>query len=614
MCGIVTIAAVRGSTPSVDESVVVAMRDTMTARGPDDAGLWSDGQVHIGHRRLAVMAPNENAQPLVLDASGGLERVVLAFNGELYDLPQLRAALRNAGRSTVGRPLATCTDTELLAHAIAVWGREAVHHIRGMFAFVAWCPQREELIVARDALGVVPLFYAIINREIVIASEARAILAHPAMSVRPDWPTFANYLNSLRTTMGSRTLFEGVNAVGPGEVMTCSLSGAAPVVHTTRWWRAPREDLTMDAEAASVALRTLLEQTIDTHLVSDVPVCTLLSGGLDSTIIAWRARRSHPTLMSFCVGASEGVDETGDLAVARRIASALGTRHVEAELTQSMFIERWQRMVGELGMPLSTPNEVAIYTVADVIRPHAKVTLSGEGADELFAGYGPVLDQCAAWISGQKSHRGQSVESWHASTFAWVAPALLGTVLTPEVAERCDHGAAGVEALRAEFALAGDPMHIRTHLDVQRRLNLASLLQRLNTATMLASVEGRTPFADVRVAEFAARIPMDLLYAPAETEHGGGVGLATLPRTKRMLRHAFADCIPEEALTRPKASFPLPFERWVGQVADVLDTSPSAREVFSAEARAFVRAQPAQQWRLAWPMLNAALWLRRWFD
>lgn len=606
MCGIVAAAAVRGSSPIASTHAVLAMRELLRERGPDDAGFWSDGQVHIGHCRLAINSPADNRQPLVLGDDAPL---VLAFNGELYDCPALRRELEAAGRR-----ITHGSDTELLAHAIALWGSDAPRRVRGMFAYVAWMPREQTLLMARDAFGIVPLHYALLEREIVIASEARAILAHPAVAARPDWGTVVQYLNSLRTTMGERTLFEGVRCVQPGEALRVRLDGDAPRVERTVWWRSPAEDRSIDEASATAMVRDAVERSVEAHLVCDVPLCSMLSGGLDSTIIAALARRSVSNLRTFCAGAVPESDEGGDLAVARRMAAALDTEHHEGGVTRERFLASWPQLVADLGIPLSTPNEVAILAVAEAIRPHAKVALSGEGADELFAGYGPPLDESEAWIARARAGDGTPVEEWHVNAFAWVPPSMLEALMAPNALAAAGGPGICADHLRTEFARCGDPLSLRTHVDLMRRLNLTSLLQRLNTASMRASVEGRTPYADVRVAELAARIPIELHRPAAEARStGGGVTTATLPRTKRLLRAAFADLIPDEALIRPKASFPLPFERWMSDATGALDGA-SIQSILRPEAIEFVRTRANEHWRLAWPVLNLALWLHRWWD
>jgi asparagine synthase (glutamine-hydrolysing) len=357
MCGILVTASIRGRSPSASTADVTRMRDRLLTRGPDDEGLWSDGQVHIGHRRLAINRPTDNRQPLSLgETHRGEGPLVLAFNGELYECDALRAELERCGCR-----IRTGSDTELLAHAIAEWGVEAPRRVRGMFAFVAWRPRTQTLLMARDALGVIPLVYAIHGHEITIASEVRALLDHPAIAAEPDWHTVLHYLHSLKITQGSRTLFAGVHTVRPGEIMSVALDGEAPALRASTWWSAPREESDMSEDEASSLVREVVEHSIEAHLVSDVPLCTLLSGGLDSTIVSAVARRLHPSLQTFCAGAFP--EDDGDCAVARRAAAALRTNHHTVGIRREDFLERWPAMVATLGVPLATPNEVAIHAV-----------------------------------------------------------------------------------------------------------------------------------------------------------------------------------------------------------------------------------------------------------
>jgi asparagine synthase (glutamine-hydrolysing) len=612
MCGIAIVAAVKGTTPTASPDQARAMRDLLTARGPDDEGFWTDGQVHIGHRRLAISSPASNRQPWVLD---GPMPLVLAFNGELYDCAELRAELEARGhRFTLG------SDTELLAHAVLEWGDAAPQRVRGMFAYVAWLPTQQTLLMARDALGIVPLHMAILGREVVVASEARSILAHPGISPEPDWLSVMTYLNSLRTTRDEFTLFAGIECLRAGERATVRLDGERPRVVRSRWWHPPSEEARYDEESAAAMVRETVERSIAAHLISDVPLCSLLSGGLDSSIVAAIARRSHPDLRTYCAGERNGQGDD-DLAIAAQVAQTLDTRHQSVHVSRDRFLADWPTMVEALGVPLSTPNEVAIRAVSLELSRHAKVTLSGEGADELFAGYGPPLEEAERWIAQARTGAGPTLGAWQATTFGWVPPSLLGSLLAPEIIEPLG-GSQGCarqieQALAAAFERCGDPLCLRTHLDVQRSLNLPSLLQRLNTASMLASVEGRTPFADIRVAELAASLPLSLHY-PSEDgrSDAGGTALATLPRTKRLLRRAFADVVPQAALLRPKASFPLPFQGWLDGATSARHAlrSAAARTVFRPEAIEFLDAQPTEHWRVAWPALNLALWLQRWWS
>jgi asparagine synthase (glutamine-hydrolysing) len=263
-------------------------------------------------------------------------------------------------------------------------------------------------------------------------------------------------------------------------------------------------------------------------------------------------------------------------------------------------------MVHDAGLPLGTPNEVAIYGVAAALRAGGHVVaLSGEGADELFGGYDLPLG------AADRFEHGPDRTSQHPGEFqlrsnAWVALEAKAAVLSEPVARGIEGDAALIEHYREEFeaAAAGAPTDspLQAHLRFQRRVNLAGLLQRLDTATMLAGVEGRTPFSDIRVAGLAESLPMSDKFcagAPAQT--------------KRILRAAFRADLPSEVVVRAKASFPLPFQGWLSGAAGVLSSSAFAREVVSEAAAAAIGSNPAGAWPIAWPVLNLALWGRRWW-
>jgi asparagine synthase (glutamine-hydrolysing) len=358
---------------------------------------------------------------------------------------------------------------------------------------------------------------------------------------------------------------------------------------------------------ATALVRQEVADSVRRHLRSDVPISCLLSGGLDSSIVASVAMRELGSLHTYCSGATEQGAESDDFVVARLVAERLGTVHVEAPVTRALFARRWLEMVDATGLPLSTPNEVAINEVARRLRADGKiVTLSGEGADELFAGYeGPMRDAAAyegllpsarpEWTRAAGMHPG--LFQLHAN--AWVPLESKAALLEERVWRGLEGDAALSEFYRVEFDDAQEGEALQRHLRFHRRINLAGLLQRLDTATMLAGVEGRTPFADARVCALAESLPM------AEKFRDG--------QTKRILRRAFAADLPREVVSRPKASFPLPFERWVEDRAHILRESALAREVFTPAAIETVARQPAPLWRLAWPMINIAMWGKVWW-
>lgn len=584
MCGVLGMVSIRGKRPSVGREEAARLCDLMAHRGPDGAGAWAAENAVFAHRRLAVIDPTPaGAQPFV-SADG---RRALVYNGELYNDAELRAAL-----SQRGVRFRTACDTETLFEALGAWGAEAAERLRGMYAFGYIDLDAGVLLLGRDPMGIKPLYYAGLGDEVVFASEVAALLGHPRLSPRPDAVTLSAYLTTIRTTLGDRTLFEGVRTLRPGEWLTFALDAGLNAARRD-WWARPAA--AAPAEPVE-AVREAVREAVERHLRSDVPLCCLLSGGLDSTIIAATARRKLPELWSYCAGAAGGED----LEHARRAAQTLGTRHAEAVLSRDGFRERWPWMVRALGLPLSTPNEVAIYEVAARLRADSMVvTLSGEGADELFGGYQLPLREAAAFERARTGHPGE----FELAANAWTPVQAKGAILREELWIAGEHDRVLFQHYREEFDRLAGGEPLQAHLRFQRRINLAGLLSRLDTATMLASVEGRTPFADQEVALLAESLPVAEKFIDEEGR----------TETKRVLRAAFADVLPRHVLERPKASFPLPFQEWIGDFGPALRASPFAQRAFTAEAIEAVAEDPPAAWRFAWPMINLALWGDRWW-
>jgi asparagine synthase (glutamine-hydrolysing) len=625
MCGIFGIAAAYGRTPSTDESTAIALRDELTHRGPDDAGLWMHENVVLTHRRLSVIDPGPRGRQPMLgdpDAAAGsdseatssappLPRLVLVYNGELYNDRELRRELRAMGVS-----FATQCDTETVLKALQAWGVDALAKLRGMFALACWDTRAKRLLLARDPLGVKPLYYAADAHEVVFASEPGPIVRTPRLSPKPNAAMISAYLTTIRTVIGPSTLFEGVHAVQPGEVILAHCDGPEVRVESASFWRFPAEITEpISEEVADQWTRGAVTDSVVRHLRSDVPTCALLSGGLDSTITTAIARNHVDALRTYAAGApSEGDDATpGDLEFAREVAAALGTAHAEAHVSRELFAARWPELIQRLGVPLSTPNEVAIHAVAERLRADGcVVTISGEGADELFAGYEGPMAAAARYLQRRAAGEEADVSpaAFELRANAWVTPEAKPAVIAQDVWQSIGQDEALREVYAQQFAAAADEAGgptLAAHLRFHRRINLTGLLQRLDTATMQASVEGRTPLADAWIAKLAEALPMEHKFGMGAADDGSDA------QTKLTLRRAFAGVVPESVRTRRKASFPLPFQGWMEDLAPRLRTSRLARAMFTEAAIKTVAQQPGQAWSLAWPMINVAIWGDRWW-
>lgn len=621
------------------------MRDRLAHRGPDGAGLWRCENFALAHRRLAVVDLSEAAhQPMI--ASGG--RHAISYNGELYNDLELRREL-----SAEGVGFHSASDTETVLHALTRWGTGAIARLRGMFALAHVDVDAKRLVLARDPLGIKPLYYAVVRvgggadarDELVFASEIPAILAHPAVRARPDPITASAYLTTIRVTLGPRTLFAGVRTLLPGQTLEVDLSGEHAAVKSSDSWgdsRVAAAGSEWTLERASHAVRACVRDSVRRHLRSDVPVCELLSGGVDSSIIARIAaeiagerrtaggasdqpaglcdtiadRDGH--VMTYCAGAASADGQAGsdDFAYARLMAEAIDGRHTEVLVDRAMFASQWESMIRRTGVPLSTPNEVAINAVAARIRADGRVVaLSGEGADELFAGYVAPMQGIFERTRGRSEAQWRREGGTHQLVSnAWMSPEVKREAITKEFRRVSEDDETLRATYDAEFERASlgvdDPAE--AHLRFIRRINLTGLLLRLDSASMLEGIEGRTPIADIEVARLANELPMGMKFATSGD--GSGAGSAGLTRSKIALRDAFAGDLPREIVQRPKASFPLPFQSWVVDRGSEIERSEWARGVFTPMLREMIRSDASKVWQLAWPSINLAMWARVWWE
>ena len=610
MCGIVGWAETGGRAPAGGrepaERALGRALDRMAHRGPDGRSTWFGTGVALGHARLAVRDPHAPgaAQPIASPCG----RYVLTFNGELYDDARWRAALEGEVRRRTGRGFRTRCDAETLLWALALRGASALDRVRGMYALAFVDVERRRLLLARDPLGVKPLFHATTpTGGIAFASEVaglRALGCVAADALDPE--AIPAYLATSRRTLFGRTLIAGIRALRPGEVVLVELpggGGAARQRVIATGGRFEESVLPDGPEADALALRTrdVVADSVASHLAADVPLCGLLSGGLDSAAVTWSALQRRPgALSTFCAaGVEDGAPLGEDPAAAEECARALGTDHTFVGVTRDDFAREWRDHVAHLEQPLSTPNEVAIAAISRAIaRSGAVVALSGEGADELFGGYGAALEEHRERGGGP-----HQAADFHLQVTSWFDRDSQSELLRGGLADAMESTR---DAYRAEFrrlqAAAGPAAGpLEPHLRLQREVNLTALLERLDAATMRSSVEGRTPFADVEVARHAARLPARHKFVPDPTGPD---------RTKIALRAAFEGALPAVATARPKASFPLPFERWCEDVArpamrrsellaDVL--RPGVLDAIDAGALG------AQTWRAWWLLGNLAL-------
>src|SRR5579883_92881 len=380
MCGIAGYLSLRPET--IRESTIRQMTSTLPHRGPDGDGFFTDSFAALGHRRLSIIDVGGGRQPM-FNEDGNL---AIIYNGEIYNHGDLRPDLEKAGHCYRSH-----CDTETILHAWEQWGESCVDHFRGMFAFAIWDRTRRSLFCARDRLGIKPFYYFFNGKTFAFASEIKALIRHPEISAEFNQNSLPEYL-TFGYTSGDETLFHGIRKLMPGHTLRISLDRFEPAVR--QYWEMPidgaseRARQTETAEADWIAeLRRRLEETVRLRLMSDVPLGMFLSGGVDSSAIAaiMRGMVDSP-VKTFSVGYAER--RYSELEYASSVARRIGTDHHEVVVSKDDFFGALPSLIWHEDEPIVWPSSVSLFFVSRLASEHVKVVLTGEGSDELFAGYG----------------------------------------------------------------------------------------------------------------------------------------------------------------------------------------------------------------------------------
>jgi asparagine synthase (glutamine-hydrolysing) len=635
MCGIAGIVASDRLHP--DERVrAVAMGEVLAHRGPDEAGSHSDDRAALAHRRLSIVDLASGQQPL----SNEDATIWIVYNGEIYNHSDVRTQLEAAGHH-----YRTRSDTETIVHAYEEWGDDCVHRFRGMFAFAIWDAPKRRLLLARDRLGVKPLYWSLVEGRLLFGSEIKAILQSGLVQARPNEAALPEFLTT-RYLSSDETLFRGIRRLMPGHVLVFQ-DGAVSI---RQYWDIPVGKGREPARAENgrhgrdlvAEFRARLEESVRLRLMSDVPLGMFLSGGLDSSAIAaLMARMIDRPLQTFSVAFEERA--FSELEYARAVARAVGAEAHEVVIGRTEFFSALPRLVWHEDEPIAHPSSVPLYFVSALARQHVKVVLTGEGSDELLAGYGKYPRSLLNWRAGALFDRlvpaaarravrdrivpripgragrlaarsflalDHSPEAIFFDSFAAIRLAALRPLLAPALRARATMESA-YGASRALFdapGAAASPLERALYADL--KTYLVELLMKQDQMSMAASVESRVPFLDHVLVEFAAGLP-DSWKLRGFT-------------TKRILRAAAADLLPREILERPKMGFPVPFSEWMRgpslRVArDVLlDRRAAERGLFDQPAveRMLARHQSgaAPAGDAIWSLLNLELWYRTAID
>jgi len=583
----------------------------------------------VGVRRLSIVDLETGHQPISSEDGG----ITIVFNGEIYNHAELRSQLEARGHS-----YRTRSDTETIVHLYEDYGRDCVLHLRGMFAFAIWDAHRQQLFLARDRLGIKPLYYWLSNERFLFGSEIKVILATGvgAKLRRKALPEYLAY----GYLSGEETFYEGVRKVMPGHTLEVDSGGHLEI---RRYWDLPAwsfEPVSRPDAYYVETYRELLEQAVQSHLMSDVPLGVFLSGGIDSSAVAaLMTRIRREPIETFSVGyAEENYSETS---YARLVARHLNAVHHEVLLSRAEFFDALPRLVWHEDEPIAWPSSVALYHVARLAQEHVKVVLTGEGSDETLAGYtryaftlkNAALDSIyramapeflrqflRGWISDSSllnaglrrklSHTfpgvdGRRWESFYFDNFfSAFSSQEQSTLLSDELIAEVSPDSAYANVLRYWNQSAGDMLHRLLATDI--KTYLVELVMKQDNMSMAASVESRVPFLDHPLVEFAMSIPANFLVR----------GLSG----KRVLKQAMVDLLPREVVDRPKLGFPTPWSQWLaGPQLDtieqfLLEARSMNRNLFRRNAVERIFREHRTRYRdnydRIWRLLNLELWHR----
>ncbi|MFF2480585.1 asparagine synthase (glutamine-hydrolyzing) [Paenibacillus sp. NPDC058071] len=519
-----------------DGNSLERMTETLSLRGPDASGTWLSPSCALGHRRLSVIDPVNGAQPMIRHS--GDSTYVIVYNGELYNALELRKELEHRGRT-----FSTTCDTEVLLVSFMEWGKSCIERFNGIFAFAIWNTEEQELFLARDRLGVKPLFYSAEDGLFLFGSEPKAILAHPAMKAEVGAEGLAEVFVMGPARTPGQGVYKGLTELLPGWCMTVSRGG----IRRTQYWKLESLPHAETIDETADRVRELLRDTTERQLVSDVPVCTLLSGGLDSSALTTLAVRYYEqtgqgSVHTYSVDyrdndkhfQAHAFQPNSDAPWIERMTTHLETIHHPVQFDTPELVAALRDATLARDLPGMADVDASLLLFCREIKKGATVAISGEAADEIFGGY--------PWF-----HR---EEALNADIFPWsLASAMRAELLNPEVADwikPLDYIGDRYAAAIAEVPhLDGESPQVRkmrqmSYLNITRFM--PTLLDRKDRMSMAAGLEVRVPFCDHRLVQYVWNIPWEIKAAG--------------DREKGILRKALKGVLPDDVLTRKKSPYP----------------------------------------------------------
>jgi len=627
MCGIAGLLNLNGDSISMLDRKLAVMSKLIEHRGPDGHGQWSGAgdKVGLAHRRLSIIDTSDQAaQPMT-----GNNGSIIVHNGEIYNFKELRKEL------SAGWSFSSNSDTETILAAYEKYDVEALEHLRGMFAFSLWDEKKQRLFCARDRFGIKPFYYTVVDGVLAFASEIKALL--PLLpDIRTDSGAFTEYL-TFQYTIGEHTLFEGVKQLLPGHALMVENGN----VRVWRYWDVNYDiDYNRSAADFNDQLRHLIDDSINVHLRSDVPVGSYLSGGIDSSLIAMLARDQDPSNSQAFHGkftCFAGYDESG---YAQTVADQCGSTLNQIDITADDFRDHIEKVIYHLDVPVAGPGSFPQYMVSKLASEQVKVVLGGQGGDEIFGGYARYVvayfeQAIKAAIDGTykngnfvvtpesiipnlgvlREYKPLIKEFWREGLFDELDARYFRLVdRSTDMTDEVEWGGLDREKVYEDFrAIFNNTQNVRkeayfdsmTHFDF--KCLLPALLQVEDRMSMAHGLESRVPFLDHPLIEFAATVPANVKFEGGHMKH--------------LIKQAYKDVLPPSLLERrDKMGFPVPLREWfAGDLNDMVQdifrgSKARSRDYINSEAVLKNFDKAGQFSRKTWGLLSLELWHQQFHD
>jgi asparagine synthase (glutamine-hydrolysing) len=567
MCGICGVL-VHEDRSKIDPGILKRMCDTIYHRGPDDEGFYHNDQVFLGSRRLSIIDLEYGHQPMTNEDKS----IWLVFNGEIYNYPEIRERLIQKGHA-----IQTNSDTEVIIHAYEEYGEGCAAVLNGMFAFALWDDNRKQLLIARDRVGIKPLYYTDQGGRFVFGSELKAICAVPGLQLEIDSAAVDHFL-TLEYIPGPKTIYKNVHKLPAGHFMTVR----AGHTRIASYWEIPQTPINNREEVCVEIVRGLLQESVKMQMISDVPLGAFLSGGIDSSaVVALMTKSSTDPIRTFAIGFED--DSYNEVSYARRIASQFNTIHHE-EVIKPDIVQLMDQLVAQFDEPFADSSIFPTYLVSKMASQHVKVVLSGDGGDEVFGGYDTslahrsehycyrlipkplrmhtlpaILDQIPprpskkGWINKAKRMvEGGAISPTlrHARWMVFMTDAFRCNLYEPDF-QNSINGSPSVQAfLEQKFDEARnlDFLAQSQYADIKTYL-VDDILVKVDRMSMAASLEARVPLLDHRLIEFALNLPDPMRIR--------------FRRTKVIFRKAMQGILPTEIIEKHKQGFSIPIKQWL---------------------------------------------------